>query len=99
LVVSAGIVVGGIALEEVVSKQLAAVPGINLIGEAVTGALVGSATALVTAFACYLLDKADFFNVNREAREKAIGTMLDSSRTSRLAEIEKARTALLACEI
>lgn len=99
LVVSAGIVVGGIALEEVVSKQLAAVPGINLIGEAVTGALVGSATALVTAFACYLLDRADFFNVNRDAREKAIGTMLDSSRTSRLAEIEKARTALLACEI
>lgn len=99
LVVTAGIVVGGIALEEVVSKYLAAIPGINLIGEAVTGAVVGSATALVTAFACYLLDKADFFNVNRQAREKAIGAMLDNSRTSRLAEIEMARTALLTCEI
>jgi len=99
LVISAGIVVGGIALEEVVSKQLAAIPGINLIGEAVTGAIVGSVTALVTAFACHLLDKADFFNVNREAREKAIGEMLDHSRTSRLADIAKARTTLLACEI
>lgn len=70
--------IGGIALEEVVSKQLALVPGVALVADAAGAAIAGSIAAIVTSFAVYLLDKMDLFNVVADARHKAVSQALDS---------------------
>ena len=70
--------IGGIALEEVVSKQLALVPGVGLVADAAGAAIAGSIAAIVTSFAVYLLDKMDLFNVVADARHEAVGKALDA---------------------
>jgi len=70
--------VGGIALEEVISKQLALVPGVALVAEPAGAAIAGALTAILTSFAVYLLDKMDLFNVVADARHAAVGRALDA---------------------
>jgi hypothetical protein len=67
--------VGGIALEEVLSKWLA--PVLFAAAEPAAAVLAGALTAICTGFAVYLVDKADILNVNAEARARAVGVALD----------------------
>jgi uncharacterized membrane protein (DUF2068 family) len=77
MLVGAGVLAAGIALEEVVAKQLALVPGLGLFASAAAAALVGALTAVLTCFAVYLVDKADVFKANAEARSEAVNAVLD----------------------
>jgi hypothetical protein len=96
IVVGAGILVGGIALEEVISKQLALVPGIGLIANAATAAIVGSVTAIATTFAVYLVDKVDLFKVNVDSRAEAVGNALDQRLADSIRSIEVVHTEVAA---
>jgi hypothetical protein len=94
ILVGAGVLVGGIALEEVVSKQLTLVPGLGVIAEPATAAIVGAVTAIATSFAVYLLDQADFFGVQAEARAKAVGEALDQRLAKAIASLEAKAIAM-----
>ena len=96
IVVGAGILVGGIALEEVISKQLALVPGIGMIADAATAAIIGSVTAIATTFAVYLLDKADLFKVNADSRAETISNALDQRLADSIRSIEVVHTEVAA---
>lgn len=88
ILVGTAILVGGLALEEVVSKQLALVPGLGVVAEAGAAAVVGAVTAIATGFAVYLIDKADLFNVNEAKRTAAIGRALDERLAASLLALE-----------
>jgi len=77
VLVGTAVLVGGIALEEFVSKQLVLVPGLGVVAEAAGAAIVGAVTAIATSFAVYALDKADFFGVNHARNTIAVGRALD----------------------
>lgn len=93
VLVGAGVLVGGIALEQVIATKLHAF-GLGLFADAVTAALVGALVALATSFALYLLDKADIFNVNATARNAAVGALLDTRIAAAIASIERSNVAL-----
>jgi len=94
VLVGTAILVGGLALEEVVSKQLALVPGLGVVAEAGTAAVVGAVTAIATGFAVYLLDKADLFNVNEAKRTIAIGRALDERLAASFEALESGAVSL-----
>ncbi|MGV7208559.1 hypothetical protein ACLB1G_11965 [Oxalobacteraceae bacterium A2-2] len=96
IVVGAGVTVGGIALEEVVGKYMAALPGLGLVAGPATAAIVGSLTAIATTFAVYMLDQADLFGVNAQARTEAVCGMLDQKMSDSAQRIEAAHTRMLA---
>ena len=98
VLVGAGVLVGGIVLEELVATQLALVPGLGVVAGAAATALVGALTAVLTSFAVYLVDKADVLKVNAEARSAAVNAALDdqldqSVRGARAALASLAQTA------
>ena len=94
VLVGTAILVGGLALEEVVGKQLALVPGLGVVAEAGTAAVVGAVTAIATGFAVYLLDKADLFNVNEAKRTIAIGRALDERLAASFEALESGAVSL-----
>lgn len=75
VVVGTVALVGGIALEEVLSKWLE--PVLFAAAEPMAAVVAGALTAICTGFAVYLIDKADILNVNAEARARAVGVALD----------------------
>jgi hypothetical protein len=95
VLVGAAVLVGGIALEQVIATQLQAW-GLGVFADAVTAALVGALVAITTGFALYLLDKADLLNVNAMARHVSVGKLLDVRAAAAIASIEKSDAALSA---
>ncbi|MBM5459056.1 hypothetical protein H8F21_15920 [Pseudomonas sp. P66] len=79
VLVGGGVIVGGILLEEAVSKALQAIPFIAPIADITTAVIVGTATAITSTLAVYLVDKADVFGVNRAKRLEHINDELDAS--------------------
>ena len=63
VLVGAGLLAGGIALEEAIAAQLALVQGLGALGGAVAAAIVDALTALATCIAVVLLDRADLFGI------------------------------------
>lgn len=93
LLAAGGVVVGGVALEEVVEKLILGVPLFAPFAGVLTAVLVGAATALSMTFVCYLLDKIDLFGVVRAERDKQmIGTLdtrIDAQMTLSMSVIEE----------
>lgn len=83
------IIVGAIPIEEWLEKQLLLLPWLAGIAQIITAIIVGSTTAVVTAFAVYLLDKADPFNVIKDQRNQEIHSGLDASIIGRECCIEE----------
>jgi hypothetical protein len=80
-------VAAGIALEEVISKQLLAI-GLPFVADAAGAAIAAVVTAVCTGFAVYVLDKADLFNADHLTREKAIGEELDRRLQASIRDLE-----------
>ena len=93
ILVGAGLLVGGIALEQVIATQLHTW-GLGLFADVLTAALVGALTAIATGFALYLVDKADFFNVNAGVRHAAVGALLDARIGTAIVAIDQAEVAM-----
>lgn len=68
-----GVIVSGIALEEIVSKWLTTVP----FSTEITAVVVGSVTAITTTFSVYLIDKLDLLGVIQKQENIYIIQKLD----------------------
>lgn len=95
IMVGAGIVIGGIALEEIVAKHIALVPGLGVIAEPLTAAIVGSLTAIATAVAVYFIDKADLLGVKQAEKFAFISSDLDKRIAITVEQVESAHSRLL----
>ena len=67
-----GVVIGGVALEEVVEKLILSVPLFVPIAPVLTAILVGALTAFCMTFVCYLIDMMDLLGVIKSDRSKAV---------------------------
>ncbi|WP_122518520.1 hypothetical protein [Pseudomonas viridiflava] len=74
-----GVVIGGVALEEVVEKLILSVPMFVPIAPVLTAVLVGALTAFCMTFVCYLIDKMDLLGVIRAERSKAVVAGLNAT--------------------
>lgn len=94
-----GVVIGGVALEEMVEKLIMSVPLLVPIAPMLTAVLVGAITALCMTFVCYLIDKMDLLGVIKAERNKAIlsglNTEFDEKVTRSYAIIEDIEKYLL----
>lgn len=80
-----GILIGGLALEEVLEKFIMTFPPLIPFAGQLTAIIVGASTALCMIFACYLLDRLDFFGAIKLERDKNVIKALDDSIAQRLA--------------
>ncbi|WP_313170373.1 hypothetical protein [Massilia oculi] len=87
ILVGALMLTAGIALEELISKQLAAI-GLVFIADAAGAAIAAVITAVCTGFAVYMLDKADLFSANRLERAESIGAALDLRLQAAIADLK-----------
>jgi hypothetical protein len=79
VLVGGGIIVGGVLLEEAVSRLLMAVPFLVPFADTATAVIVGTATGIISTMAVYLVDKADVLGVNRSNMLAGINSELDAS--------------------
>lgn len=84
LFAAGGIVIAGVALEEVVEKFVLSVPALAPIATLVTSVLVGSLTAISMALISYLIDKTDLLGVIEIEQSKFVLNSLDESIENRL---------------
>jgi len=82
---AAGILVGGIALEEVLEKFLVTFPPLIPFAELLTAIIIGASTSFCMIFACYLLDKLDLFGAIKLERDLHVIQKLDESNAQRIA--------------
>lgn len=83
------ILVGGIALEEVLEKFLITFPPLIPYAGILTAIIVGASTSLCMIFACYLLDKLDLFGVVKLERERHVTNKLDEANAQRISSAHK----------
>lgn len=72
-----GVVIGAVALEEMVEKLLMGVTPLIPFAPVLTAVLVGGITALCMTFVCYLIDKMDLLGVIKAERTKNVIAGLD----------------------
>lgn len=78
-VVCAGaVVIGGVALEEIIEKYILAIPGLGPLGSIVSAVIMGALTGLASTFIVYLVDRLDPLGVNRRLELAALNKQLDS---------------------
>ena len=65
LILAGVVIIGGIALEEIVSKWTDSIP----LGGAISAVVIGLVTGLGTVLGAYMIDKIDFFGVIADARQ------------------------------
>ncbi len=79
ILVGGAIIAGGIMVEEIIEKAiLTSLPLLAPYTTIITPVLLGLATGLTTIFATWLLDKADLFGVEKEAKHKAVVSKLQA---------------------
>lgn len=78
LVLAGGIVIGGVALEEVIVRQLQAF-GLGLVADIATAAIVGTIVAIAIALSAYTIDRLDLLGVQEEKRQTHIIGRLDEN--------------------
>ncbi|MBA1240939.1 MULTISPECIES: hypothetical protein [Stutzerimonas stutzeri subgroup] len=66
VLVGGGVVVGGVMLEQIVSKYLMAIPLITPFADIATAVIVGATSTIFSTLLVYLIDKLDPFSVNRD---------------------------------
>jgi len=89
LFAAGGIIIAGVALEEVVEKFVLSVPALAPIATLVTSVLVGSLTAISMALISYLIDKIDLLGVIKIEQSKFVLNSLDESIENRLKRCEE----------
>lgn len=77
LIAVGGIVIAGVALEEVVEKLVLSIPFLVPFASIVTAVIVGSLTAIAMALVVYLIDKMDLLGVIKIEQTKYVLNSLD----------------------
>jgi len=72
------VLVGGIALEEIIEKLILSIPILIPLASILTAVIVGSITVILMALVTYLIDKFDILNVIQVERNKYINNSLDT---------------------
>lgn len=80
LIASGGLIIGGIALEEIIEKWLVVnIPFLSPIVSLLTTIIVGAITGISMALVCYLIDKMDLLGVVKIERDMFIIKALDET--------------------
>lgn len=72
------VLIGGIALEEIIEKLIFSIPILVPLASIITAVIVGSITVILMALVTYLIDKLDILNVIQAERNKYINNALDT---------------------
>ena len=72
LIAAGGIVIAGVALEEVIEKFILGVPFLTPFASVATAVIVGSLTAIAMSLVAYLIDKMDILGVIQSQETKFI---------------------------
>lgn len=88
LLAAGGVVVAGVALEEVIEKFVLSVPVLTPFASIVTSVLVGSLTAISMALIAYLIDKFDLLGAIKVEQSKFVLSNLDGDIKSSLDRCE-----------
>ncbi len=89
LIAAGGIVIAGVALEEVVEKLIASVPILVPVAPILTAVVVGTLSAVGMALAAYLIDKLDLFGVIEVKRDTYVIEKLDRGIQKQLEACER----------
>ncbi|MBA1245543.1 hypothetical protein [Pseudomonas japonica] len=81
-----GVVIGGVALEEMAEKLIMGVPSLIPFAPVLTAVLVGGMTAFCMTFVCYLIDKMDLLGVIKAERTKTVIAGLDAEIDGKVAQ-------------
>jgi hypothetical protein len=90
IILAGAIVIGGVALDEIVSKWTAGIP----LADTVTTVIVGLATGLGTVLGTYMIDKVDLFGVIGDARQNYVVAALSHRFDDAATAIEDTLAAL-----
>lgn len=77
VVLAGAVVIGGVALEEIIEKYILAIPGLGAFGSIVSAVIIGALTGLASTFVVYLIDRLDPLGVNRNRELAALHQQLD----------------------
>lgn len=89
LIASGGVVIAGVALEEVIDKLILGVPFLVPFAPVVTAVIVGSLTAIAMSLVAYLIDKMDILGVIKAQETKFILENLDKDIGEKLKKCER----------
>jgi len=88
LVAAGGVVIAGVALEEVVEKLVLGVPFLAPFAPVVSAVIVGSLTAIAMALVTYLIDKMDFLGVIEKQQNEYVLNSLNTKNKENLESCE-----------
>lgn len=88
LIAAGGIVIAGVALEEIIEKLVLTVPFLVPIAAIVTAVIVGSLTAITMSLVAYLIDQMDVLGVIKAKETKYILDSLDKDIHDKLIRCE-----------
>lgn len=89
LIAAGGVVIAGVALEEVIEKLVLGVPFLVPFALAVTAVIVGSLTAIAMSLVAYLVDKMDILGVIKAQETNFILENLDKDIDEKLKRCER----------
>jgi len=93
-----GILIGGLALEEIILKQLQAF-GLGFVADFATAAIVGSTTAIAIALTAYAIDRLDLLGVEADAKHDRTLDILDHTIDASIQSIEQTLAGLRALDL
>lgn len=88
LIASGGLIIAGVALEEVVEKLIQGVPLLAPFASVAIAVIVGSLTAIAMSLVAYLIDKMDILGVIKAQEETFILNNLDEDISEKLKRCE-----------
>jgi hypothetical protein len=88
LIAAGGIVIAGVALEEIIEKLILGVPFLVPFAPVVTAVIVGSLTAITMSLVAYLIDKMDILGIIKAQETKFILDNLDKDIDEKLKRCE-----------
>jgi hypothetical protein len=89
LIAAGGVVIAGVALEEVIDKLILNVPFLVPFAPVVTAVIVGSLTAIAMSLVAYLIDKMDILGVIKAQETKFILENIDKDIDEKLKKCER----------
>jgi hypothetical protein len=88
LIAAGGIIIAGVALEEIIEKLVLSVPLLSPFASIATAVIVGSLTAIAMSLVVYLIDKMDILGVIKTQETKYILDNLDKDIDEKLRRCE-----------
>ncbi|AUJ69934.1 lactate permease [Pseudoalteromonas sp. NC201] len=89
LIAAGGVVIAGVALEEIIEKLILGAPLLAPFAPIATAVIIGSLTAIAMSLVAYLVDKMDIFGVIEAQETKFILESLDKDIDEKLNRCER----------